>query len=113
MKAKDYKTLQANILQRALGNEEFEALIEKYRNSSVRYSSNRIDRFNKPITTRDKAVLNDYLFNNEIPLSGIEKKHKLGRGCLYFHACIVASKILFQNRALLNLEELLKGGENT
>lgn len=88
------------ILQRAMNDTEFNALVEKY-NSSKKTLGNSIDReqsLNMPLTEEDKKYLAEYYNELKTSVGVIEKKYNFKKGTLKFRVLNVALRYLYQNR---------------
>lgn len=94
------KQLQTNILQRALGDKEYEQLLSRYRENT--YGGQGQDRalnLSKPITDEDMERLVAYLDDTDTPV--IELDRAMGVLNLSNKAARVAVKYLYQNRRKL------------
>ena len=106
------KTLQANILSKFMTPEEYEALIKRYNENRRGLGVELRERTLKiPVLGSEKLALLKYLNSaNSIVVREILKNpdpnliNQVGK---------IAVKFLYQNKELLNLDELLGGGENS
>lgn len=107
-KIEKVKTLQAEILQRALSPEKFEKLMEAYRANRKGWASRaRFSRLHQPLTPKEREIIMSYM--NETEDISIMKKYPEIKGN-YNAIGRIALKLVFQN--LDRFKDLLeKGGE--
>lgn len=109
-KLKKVRTLQSNVLRRALSEKDFAKLIEKYNSARRSSGYDKTEYLEAPVTRRQKDALYDYFFDNATNTVLAKKYGKNDPGGFGNYIRGIALRLYYQSMKKSELEKELKNG---